>query len=117
MALVAVNLCLCAHNTRGAYTVQRYLLMLLVAAETVSRTCIATLLFLIANVSACFLPYSSSSVLQGWDTMRFYFEPEEATQVAKCLGIAYICHSAYFVTIDAVSMHVTIRVSELPAPC
>ena len=55
MALVAVNLCLCAHNTRGAYTVQRYLLMLLVAAETVSRTCIATLLFLIANVSACLL--------------------------------------------------------------
>ena len=44
--------------------------------------------------------------------MRFYFEPDEATRVAKCLGIAYICHSAYFVTIDASSMHFIIRVSE-----
>lgn len=49
--------------------------------------------------------------------MRFYFEPEEATQVAKCLGIAYICHSAYFVTIDAVSMHFIIRVSIDSLPC
>ena len=38
---------------------------------------------------------------QGWDTMRFYFEPDEATRVAKCLGLAYISHSAFFVTVDA----------------
>ena len=49
--------------------------------------------------------------VQGWDIMRFYFEPEEATRVAKCLGLAYISHSAYFVTVDASNMHCVIRVS------
>ena len=48
--------------------------------------------------------------------MRFYFEPEEATQVAKCLGAAYICHSAYFVTIDVKNMHQIVRVSSLSKP-
>ena len=43
--------------------------------------------------------------------MRFYFEPDEATKVAKCLGLAYISHSAFFVTVDAESMHFVLRVS------
>ena len=45
--------------------------------------------------------------------MRFYFEPDEATRVAKCLGLAYISHSAFFVTVDAASMHFVLRVSKL----
>ena len=83
--------------------------MLLVAAETINRTCIATLLYLIANVSL----HHFLTITQGWDTMRFYFEPDEATRVAKCLGLAYISHSAFFVTVDAASMHFVLRVSKL----
>lgn len=52
MLLIAINLILCNHDTGASYTVQRYLLMLLVASETISRTCIATILYLIANVSS-----------------------------------------------------------------
>ena len=51
MLLIAVNLVLCNHDTGPSYTVQRYLLMLLVAGETISRTCIATILYLVSNVS------------------------------------------------------------------
>ena len=51
MALIGINLGLCTHDSSASYTIQRYLLMLLVAAETVSRTCIATIIYLVANVS------------------------------------------------------------------
>ena len=108
MTLIAINLVLCSHESSVSYSMQRYLLMLLVAAETIHRTCIATILYLISNVSTS---TKLKKCVQGWDIMRFYFEPEEASRVAKCLGVAYVCHSAYFVTIDAVSMHYVLRVS------
>ena len=73
---------------------QRYLLMLLVAVETVSRTAISCFFYLIAN---------------GWGVMRFDYDPLEATNAAKFLGIAYLCHSAYFVTVGTWRVHLYIR--------
>ena len=57
--------------------------MLLVAAETVNRTAIACFFYLIAN---------------GWGILHFDFDPLQATSCAKFLGLAYICHSSYYVT-------------------
>ena len=46
-----ISLWSCTSESYTSYNMQRYLLMLLVAAETVSRTCIACFFYLIANVS------------------------------------------------------------------
>ena len=42
---------LCRVETDASYNLQRYFLMLLLAVETISRTCIATILYLVATVS------------------------------------------------------------------
>jgi len=47
--------------------------------------------------------------LQGWGTLRFFFDSEEATRTAKILGCAYLTHSAFFVTTDVVELHNGIR--------
>jgi len=47
--------------------------------------------------------------LQGWGTLRFFFDAEEATRTAKILGFAYLTHSAFFVTTDVVELHNAIR--------
>ena len=47
-----ISLWSCTSESYTSYNMQRYLLMLLVAAETVSRTGIACFLYLVANVSS-----------------------------------------------------------------
>ena len=68
--------------------------MLLVAAETVSRTAIGSMFYMIAN---------------GWGVLNFDYDPLEATNCAKFLAIAYLCHSSYFVTVGPWSVHLYIR--------
>ena len=68
--------------------------MLLVASETLSRTAIACFFYLIAN---------------GWGVLNFDYDPIEAINCAKFLGLAYLCHSAYFITVGAWTMHLYIR--------
>ena len=41
--------------------------------------------------------------------MRFLFNSSDANRVAKCLGFAYLIHSAYFITDEATSLHNGIR--------
>jgi hypothetical protein len=47
--------------------------------------------------------------VQGWGTLRFYFDSDEATRTAKILGCAYLSHSAFFVTTDVVELHNFLR--------
>ena len=58
--ILAISLMSCYGEGRTAYNFQRYVLMLIVAAETVNRTCIACFFYLIAN---------------GWGVLRFDFDP------------------------------------------
>lgn len=84
--------------------------MLLLATETVSRTAIAALFYLIAAVSNFVKEKFISFVkIQGWGTLRFDFDVDEATKTAKILGIAYLSHSAFFVTTDVIELHNVIR--------
>lgn len=41
--------------------------------------------------------------------MRCYFESNEATSTAKVLGIAYVAHSSYFITIGTDTLHYVLR--------
>ena len=70
--------------------------MLLIACETVFRTGVLAVLYIVAT---------------GWDTMKFNFSNRQALNASKCLGIAYVFHSAYFITTDADGLHNIIRVS------
>jgi len=94
LSVFAINLGTCYGSGHLAVNMQRYLLMLLVATETVSRTAIACFFYLIAN---------------GWGILRFDYDPLEATNCAKFLGIAYLCHSSYFVTVGSWRVHLYIR--------
>ena len=96
MFFLMISLLCCYSESFTAFNLQRYVLMLLVAAETVSRTAIGCFFYLIAN---------------GWGVLCFDFDPLQATNCAKFLGIAYICHSSYFVTFGATTVHTYIRVS------
>ena len=75
---------MCYATGHLAVNTQRYLLMLLVAAETVNRTAIASMFYMIGK---------------GWGILNFDYDPLEATNCAKFLAIAYLCHSSYFVTV------------------
>jgi len=92
--ICACSVATCFGTSETAYTVQRYFLMLLVAAETVCRTAISCFFYLIAN---------------GWGVMRFDYDPLQATNCARFLGLAYLCHSAYFVTTGPFSIHLYLR--------
>lgn len=47
--------------------------------------------------------------MQGWGTLRFFFDNEEVTRTAKILSVAYLTHSAFFVTTDVVDLHTLLR--------
>jgi hypothetical protein len=51
MAMVLFSFSLCYSESLLAITLQKYVIMLLLATETVSRTCIAVIVYLIASVS------------------------------------------------------------------
>lgn len=51
MCLIFISFSLCYSDTLAAITMQKYVLMLLLATETVSRTVFAGILYLIASVS------------------------------------------------------------------
>ena len=85
---------LCYSENLAAITIQKYILMLLLATETVSRTAISAIFYCIAT---------------GQGTLRFYFDADDATKTAKILGIAYLSHSAFFVTTDVMELHNMIR--------
>ena len=92
--MFSISLGLCYMESDIAINTQRYLLMLLVAAETVSRTAIATMFYMIAN---------------GWGVLNFDYDPLEAVNSAKFIAIAYLCHSSYFVTEGPWSVHLYLR--------
>ena len=103
--MIFASFSLCYSENLAAITIQKYILMLLLATETVSRTAIAAIFYLIATVSTKFLLTRS----KGWGTLRFYFDADEATKTAKILGVAYLSHSAFFVTTDVIELHNAIR--------
>lgn len=91
---VFLNLWTCSRTSESIVTLSKYLLMVIIAAETVNRTIISAILFIAAS---------------GYGTMRFFFDGFDASQAAKCLGAAYLVHSAYFITDEAESLHVVLR--------
>ena len=58
--------------------------MLLVGVETIERTAISCFFYLTAA---------------GWGVMWVDYDPFMSASGAKFLGVAYICHSAYFITV------------------
>jgi hypothetical protein len=54
MAMALLCFSFCYSDSLVSLTLQKYVLMLLLATETVSRTCIATIIYLIASVSLPF---------------------------------------------------------------
>jgi len=94
MGLAFISFGLCYTDSLTGITLQRYVLMLLLACETVCRTCMATVIYMIAA---------------GWGTLRFFFDSEEATKTAKILGCSYLTHSAFFVTMDIPPLHAAMR--------
>jgi hypothetical protein len=90
LLLSVVSLGLCTAEKDAAISYHHYMLMLQLASETVNRTGIMTIYYLVAS---------------GWETMRDYFEHFEAGSTAKVLGLAYICHSSYFITIGTTTLH------------
>ena len=94
LSLFDVSVATCFGTSRTSWNIQRYLLMFLVAAETVNRTAIACFFYLIAT---------------GWGVLRFDYDPLQATNCARFLGVAYLCHSAYLVTAGAFTVHLYLR--------
>ena len=94
-AFVLLNaMCCFGHSVTAVTSTQRYILMLLVASETLNRTAISCFMYLIAH---------------GWGTLAFDLDPLQAFDCAKFLGLAYICHSFYFMTFGAFIVHVYVR--------
>ena len=71
-----------------------------IAGETVFRTGVLSALYIVAS---------------GWDTVKFYFSPQQIRNSSKTLVLAYMCHSAYFITADTDLdyLHGMFRVSEI----
>jgi len=86
LVVVIVDYSICDRNTSVAITFNRYLLMTGIALETVLRTGVITFFYLVSS---------------GWNTVRFELHgARDASRVTKCMGLAYLTHSAYLVTVD-----------------